>query len=133
MQERPRTEPAGISVRGDGNAISTSSGSGNATANVYAAPAPGVTGALARIDELLAAIAAAAEAGRRSGGGELPEDDADVIIEEAARLKSEVHRKRLSPEHITLALRDLGRAAAPVVSLLAQVNDIRELVASLLH
>jgi hypothetical protein len=132
-QDRPGTEPARVSVRGDGNAVSTSTGSGSASANVYAAAAPGAADAIARIDALLAAIVAAAQASRESGATALPEEDAEEIIEEADRLKSEIHRRRLSPAHIALALRNLTRAAAPVVSLLAQVNDIRELVASLLH
>jgi hypothetical protein len=132
MRDRPGTEPARVSVRGDGNAVSTSTGSGGASANVYAA-ASGTADALARIDELLAAIVAAVQASRGPGAAAVPEEDAEEIIEEADRLKSEIHRRRLSPEHIALALRNLTRAAAPVVSLLAQVDDIRELVASLLH
>jgi hypothetical protein len=133
MQDRPGTEPVRVSVKGDGNAVSTSTGSGGASANVYAAAAPGTADAIARIDALLAAIVAAAQAGAQAGATALPEEDAEEIIEEADRLKSEIHRRRLSPEHIALALRNLAQAAAPVVSLLAQVNDIRELVASLLH
>jgi hypothetical protein len=128
-QERPGSGPARVGVRGDGNAVATSTGSGSASANVYASAVPGAAEAIARVDALLAAIVAAAQ----QPGVALPDDDAEVIIEEADRLKSEIHRKRLSPEHIALALRTLTQAAAPVVSLLAQVNDIRELVASLLH
>jgi len=133
MQDRPGTEPARVSVKGDGNAVSTSTGSGSASANVYSPAAAGTADALAQIDALLAAIVAGVQASRESGATALPEEDAEQIIEEADRLKSEIHRRRLSPEHIALALRSLSRAAAPVVSLLAQVNDIRELVASLLH
>jgi hypothetical protein len=133
MQDRPGTEPARVSVRGDGNAVSTSTGSGSASANVHALAAPGTADALARIDELLAAIVAAVQAVGGTGATALPEEDAEEIIEEADRLKSEIHRRRLSPEHIALALRNLTRAAAPVVSLLAQVDDISEFVASLLH
>lgn len=135
-QDRTGNEPARVTIRGDGNAVSTSTGAGSASANVYAAATPGPAAAVARIDELLAAIVAAAQAGqvgREPSVATLPDEDAELIIEEADRLRSEIHRRRLSPEHITLALRNLTRAAAPVVSLLAQVNDIRELVASLLH
>jgi hypothetical protein len=128
-QERPGSGPARVGVRGDGNAVATSTGSGSSSANVYASAVPGAAEAIARVDALLAAIVAAAQ----EPGVALPDDDAEVIIEEADRLKSEIHRKRLSPEHIALALRRLTQAAAPVVPLLAQVNDIRELVASLLH
>jgi hypothetical protein len=134
---------AGITVTGSGNAVASSTGSGSASAHVAGPVAADPSAAtLARIEELLAALAAAARASLEPAshapaglalGPELPREQAEVVLEETGRLTAEVRRPRRSADHIGLALRNLLRAAAPVFSLLAQANEVRVLVESLPH
>jgi hypothetical protein len=119
-------ENSGIFVGGDNSGVvAYNTGSGDVTASVNVPHDPQLAGKLARIDELLDALQASA--------AQLPQEQAEMLVEEAGVLKTEVHRGRLSPEHIRRALRNLTVAAAPVFSILAQANEVKDLVTSLLH
>ena len=129
-------------VTGVGHAIAVNKGSGSASAHTGPVKADPSTDTLTRIDELLGALAGAARASLESGtqaaavrGGapDLPPDQAEVIIEESERLTAELRRPRRSSDHIGLALRNLLRAATPVLSLLTQANEAKNLIEGLLH
>lgn len=119
-------ENSGIIVGGDNSGVvAQNTGSGNVTASVSVTNDPQLTAKLARIDELLAEL--------QANAAQLPPEQAEMLVEEAGQLKTEVHRGKLSPENIRRAVRNLVVAAAPVMSVLAQANEVKDLVTSLLH
>lgn len=120
-------ENSGIYISGDisGGTFNQNTGSGNMQVGTSAPHDPQLAVVIARVDELLAALRACAP--------QLPPDQAEMLVEGADQLRDEVHNGRPSAERVRIALRNLGVAAAPVVSVLAQVNEIKDLVTSLLH
>ncbi len=118
-------ENTGINITGDSNTVAYGTGSGNVTASVNVPHDPQLAGTLARIDELLAAL--------QAGARQLPPEQAEILVEETNLLKGEIHGGKPSAERLRRALRNLTVAAAPVVSILAQVNEVKDLVTSLVH
>ena len=126
----------GINVTGDNNAVASSAGGGSATASTNVPPSPHLTGELEKIHKMLALLAklqASVWENLGAGTAQLPPERAAIIIKEAKKLEAQVRRGRLRDKSIRLALRKLTTAATPVVSLLAQANEVKDLVTKLLH
>lgn len=126
----------GINVTGDNNAVASSAGGGSATASTNVPPSPHLTNELEKIHMMLALLAklqASVWETLGAGTAQLPPERAAIIIKEAKKLEAQVRRGRLRDKSIRLALRKLTTAATPVVSLLAQANEVKDLVTKLLH
>ena len=81
--------------------------------------------AIQRIEQLLADLEAQA--------GTLPPEQAGDVIDDVGRLRAEVRHRRPSAEGIRLILARLAKAAAGTAAMLANVEQIRELVTQLLR
>jgi hypothetical protein len=95
---------------------------GQATANIYGSAAGD---RLEMIDRLLRKLQADA--------GELGDEQAADVLDDAQRLHTEVHSRRPSAESIRLMLARLAKATGSTASLLATVEQIKDLVSAILH
>jgi len=95
---------------------------GQATANIYGS---GAGDRLEMIDRLLRKLQADA--------GELGDEQAADVLDDAQRLHTEVHSRRPSAESIRLMLARLAKATGSTASLLAAVEQIKDLVSAILH
>jgi hypothetical protein len=80
---------------------------------------------LRQIDNLLRKLEAEA-----SG---LPGERADEVVDEVSLLHAEVHRRKINSESIRAALARLTTAVGSATTLLASVDQLRELATALLH
>ena len=80
---------------------------------------------LEMIDRLLRKLEADASA--------LDSDAAEDVIDDAHRLHTEVHSRKLSAENIRAVLSRLSAATTSTATLLATVDQIKDLVTVLLH
>jgi len=107
----------------DGNVGAIATGQyGQATGNVYGSAAGDP---LEMIDQLLRKLAADA--------GQLEGEQAEDVLDDAQRLHTEVHSRRPSAESIRVMLSRLTAATSSTASLLATVEQIRELISAILH
>ena len=116
--------PAGSNefhIGGNVGAIATGQ-YGQATGNVYGSAAGDQ---LEMIDQLLRKLQADA--------GQLGDDQAADVLDDAQRLHTEVHSRRPSAESIRLMLARLAKATSSTASLLATVEQIKDLVSAILH
>ncbi len=60
-------------------------------------------------------------------------DAAEDVIDDAHRLNTEVHSRKLSSENIRAVLSRLSAATTSTAALLATVDQIKDLVGVLLH
>jgi hypothetical protein len=95
---------------------------GQATGNVYGSAAGDP---LEMIDRLLRKLAADA--------GQLDGEQAEDVLDDAQRLHTEVHSRRPSTESIRLMLSRLTTATSSTATLLATVEQIKELISAILH
>ena len=77
------------------------------------------------IDRLLRKLAADAE--------RLEGEQAEDVLDDAQRLHTEVHSRRPSAESIRAMLSRLTTATSSTASLLATVEQIKELISAILH
>lgn len=111
----------GIYIRGDVGALATGD-HGQATQSNHG---PSGGDALEMIDRLLRKL----EADAGALGGEQAED----VIDDARRLHTEVHSRKLSVANIRAVLSRLSTATTSTATLLATVDQIKDLVTALLH
>jgi len=95
---------------------------GQATGNVYDSTAGDP---LEMIDRLLRKLQADA--------GQLEDEQAADVLDDAQRLHTEVHSRRPSAEGIRLMLSRLTKATSSTASLLATVEQIKDLISAILH
>jgi hypothetical protein len=117
---------SGISVGGDlsGNAA-VNTGSGSVTQSVQASGGS-PDAALARIDQVLAALLQASLSA-------LPADQARLVMSEAVTLKSQVHEPSPDRGRVRQALDALLAAAASAAPVVDLVRELTGLVTQLLH
>ena len=107
----------------DGNVGAIATGQyGQATGNVYGSAAGD---SLEIIDRLLRKLAADA--------GQLEGEQAEDVLDDTQRLHTEVHSRRPSAESIRVMLSRLTTATSSTASLLATVEQIKELISAILH
>ncbi|MBV9444354.1 MAG: hypothetical protein JO345_00395 [Streptosporangiaceae bacterium] len=108
----------------DGNVGAIATGQhGQATGNVYVSAGGGDP--LEMIDRLLRKLEADA--------GTLDGEQAEDVLDDAKRLHTEVHSRRPSAEGIRALLTRLTTATGSTATLLATVEQIKELVSAILH
>lgn len=107
----------------DGNVGAIATGQyGQATGNVYIS---GADDPLEMIDRLLRKLAADV--------GMLDAERAEDLIDDAKRLHTEVHSHKPSARGINALLARLTTATSSTATLLATVEQIKELVSAILH
>jgi hypothetical protein len=111
----------GLYIRGDVGALATGD-HGQATQITYGS---GTADPLELIDQLLRKLEADASA--------LRGDEAEDVIDDAHRLHTEVHSRKLSAENIRAVLSRLSTATTSTATLLATVDQIKDLITVLLH
>ena len=111
----------GLYIRGDVGALATGD-HGQATQITYGS---GTADPLELIDQLLRKLEADASA--------LRSDEAEDVIDDAHRLRTEVHSRKLNAENIRAVLSRLSTAATSTATLLATVDQIKDLITVLLH
>jgi len=95
---------------------------GQATGNVYGSASGD---RLETIDRLLRKLQADAS--------QLGDEQAADVLDDAQRLHTEVHNRRPSAESIRLMLGRLAKATSSTASLLATVEQIKDLISAILH
>jgi len=116
--------PAGSNefhIGGNVGAIATGQ-YGQATGNVSGSAAGDP---LEIIDRLLRKLQAEA--------GQLGDDQAADVLDDTQRLHTEVHSRKPSAESIRLMLARLVRATSSTASLLATVEQIKDLISAIVH
>jgi hypothetical protein len=111
----------GLYIRGDVGALATGD-HGQATQITYGS---GTADPLELIDQLLRKLEADASV--------LRSDEAEDVIDDAHRLHTEVHSRKLSAENIRAVLSRLSTATTSTATLLATVDQIKDLITVLLH
>jgi hypothetical protein len=115
---------SGIHIGGS-NSGNINTGSGRVTQTVQISGDPQTATAIEQINQLLATLLASA--------GQLPAESAEIVTDEASWLRDEISGGQLHAGHVRHALDALARAAAPVLPIMAVVNDVTDLVLRLLH
>jgi phage shock protein A len=95
---------------------------GQATGNVYGSANDDP---LEMIDRLLRKLQADAS--------QLGDEQGADVLDDAQRLHTEVHNRRPSAESIRLMLARLAKATSSTASLLATVEQIKDLISAILH
>lgn len=107
----------------DGNVGAIATGQhGQATGNVYVS---GTGDPLEMIDRLLGKL--------ETDAGMLDGERAEDLIDDAKRLHTEIHSRKPSAASIRTLLARLTTTASSAATLLATVEQIRELVSAILH
>jgi hypothetical protein len=107
----------------DGNVGAIATGQyGQATGNVYSS---GAGDPLEMIDRLLRKLEADA--------GTLEGEQAEDVLDDVQRMHTEVHSRRPNAESIRAMLSRLTKATSSSAALLATVEQIKELIAAILH
>lgn len=83
------------------------------------------SGTLAQIDRLLQEL--------REGAAGLEADQAEAVADDVERLEAEIHRRKPDRDSIGLLLGRLAQRVGAAAALLANVEQVRELITALLH
>jgi hypothetical protein len=128
--ERSPGGPGPASFRNSGVYISGSSVSGSAVAAGSGPIDQRVTGtaeadALASIDRLLEEL--------KAGASALDPGEAEAVADDTDRLSAEIHHRKPDRDSISFLLKRLTGRVGAVAALLANVEQIRQLVTTLVH
>jgi hypothetical protein len=114
---------SGVYISGSnvsGSAVAA--GSGPIDQHVTSTPAADT---LATIDRLLEEL--------KNGATELDAEQAEAVVDDADRLRAEIHHRRPDRDSVLFLLSRLTQRVGAVAALLANVDRVRELVTALVH
>ncbi|HEY0719245.1 MAG TPA: hypothetical protein VGD68_16655 [Streptosporangiaceae bacterium] len=124
--EAPRGAPGNSGISITGGSFSGAAFAAGAHARAHQiSHAPDDSALLARIDHLLRQL--------EDGATELEADDAEAVADDVERVRAEIRQRKPEPDTLSRLLGRLTTRVSSAAALLTAVDQVKELITSLLH